>query len=94
MIAPGELSLIHQQLVGEYGGISVRLGEILMAKPAIWASMRLDKTSDSQTDKAWEATEMGKDETIYRLQLKTLEKILSSIKTRISVLQGEARNQY
>lgn len=92
--SPGELSEIRQYLAGEYAFVSGQLQDILMRKPDMWQLFRKDAGSDKQADRAYEGTEDGKLEAVYRLKLKAIEKLMSAIKTRIDIAMGEARNQF
>jgi len=91
---PGQLSELRLKLSGIYSFIASQLDDILLTKPGDWLSLREQTTSDTQADRKYELTENGKLEKIYRQQLKSCEKMMSAIKTRIEIIQGEARNQY
>lgn len=93
-LTPGQLSELRLKLAGEYSFIASRLDDIVMTKPQEWLYLREQSTSDNQADKKYELTENGKLEKVYRQQLKTCERMMSAIKTRIEILQGESRNQY
>lgn len=60
----------------------------------MWVAMREYYKSDTATDRAWQATELGKEETKTKLKLKALEKEMSAIKTHLKVKSDEARNMY
>lgn len=93
-LAPQALSNARSWLAGEYAFINGRLGEILGQKPSAWNSIRKEVNSDTAAERLWQQTQMGKDEMIYRLKLKSIEKLMSALKTKLEILQGEARNQY
>jgi hypothetical protein len=93
-MSPGELSELRMQLSADYSFTATRLDEILMLKPKEWLRIREKATSDNQADRKWELTDNGSLEKVYRQQLKTCEKMMSAIKTRIEVMTGEAKNQY
>src|SRR5690242_17396016 len=95
-IYPPELSEMRSWLAGEYAYINSQLIGILMKKPEKWKEIRYsgDVKSDTAAERIWQATEEGLKETIYRMQLKTIEKLSSAIKSRMEVLMGEAKNQY
>lgn len=95
-IPPNKLATWRLQLSGEYAFIAQRLAEVQMAKPDIWLAIRERDgiTSDAQADREWERTEQGKNERAYKTQLKYLEKIMSALRTRINVAEGEAYNQF
>lgn len=93
-ISPGELAAMRMFLSGEYAYISGQLESVLMRKADTWLVLREKTGSDKQADKQWDASSDGKLETAYRLQLKSIEKISSAIKTRLDIAAGEARNQF
>lgn len=89
-LTPGELSDIRVWLAGEYAYLGGKLCEILEKKPAIWNELRKDTKSDSQAEKLWEATGRGIEEMRLRIERKDMEKIMSALKTKIEIMQGEA----
>ncbi len=91
-LAPIRLSEILQFLVSEYGRKGMRLNEVLKRKPLAWTKLRLNTKSDTSAEREYQATEDGMSETSIRLEMKILEKLMSVVKVRISILQGEARN--
>lgn len=93
-LTPGQLSELRLKLAGEYQFTASLLDQILISKPQQWLYLREDSTSDTQADRKYELTENGKLEKVYRQQLKTCERMMSAIKTRIEVMAGEARNSY
>ena len=93
-LTPGQLSELRMKLSASYAFIASRLDDILLTKPQEWLQIRDKCTSDNQADKKYELTDNGKLEKVYRQQLKTCEKMMSAIKTRIEIMSGEARNQY
>ena len=95
-IFPTQLSKMRVWLAGEYAYINSQLIGILMKKPDKWKEIRYNgqTKSDTAAERMWQATEEGLQETIYRMNLKTIEKLSSAIKSRMDVLMGEAKNQY
>lgn len=81
-------------LSGHYAYISDKLSAILQAKPAIWNQMRSSSgiKSDTACERVWQATEMGIEETKYKLQLKSLEKQMAALRALLQLYQTEARN--
>lgn len=94
--SPGELSELNMQLAGYYGLNATELDSLLSKKADDWIKMRSQEgvKSDAQADRLWEQTEAGSRERRLRLQQKTIEKLMSAIKTRISVMEHEARNTF
>jgi hypothetical protein len=93
-LTPGRLSELKLKLAGEYAFISDRLADIQKIYPQTWLALREKTSSDKQADRKWELSKDGYQKTIYKQQLKSIEKLISAIGTRISVLDGESRNQY
>lgn len=93
-LSPHELVEKRLWLSGEYAYLSGQLTEILMDKPAIWNELRRGVGSDTAAERVWQATENGLRETKLRLQLKSIEKLMTAIKTKIEIDLGEARNQF
>lgn len=92
MQTPHELAEIKMRKSAEYSRLSEQLGEILEVKAKAWESIRTGCTSDKQADQKWNSSEHGIKEMKIRLQLKSLEKEMSSISTFLRVLDTEARN--
>lgn len=95
IIAPGDLAEYRLQLAAEYGFLSEKLSKILRQKPDIWLEIRQREQigSDKLADKVWDSTDFGKDEMELRMSLKSIEKILSAISTRLQTYETEARLQ-
>lgn len=91
-MTPRELAEERIQLAGEYQKFSGDLEIILLKKPRAWLDLRATTNSDAAADKLWQASDDGLQETIIRIRLKAIEKKLSSLRTMLEVLQGEARN--
>lgn len=91
-MTPREYAKKRVQVTGLYSRDSESLEVILAQKPKIWLEMRKNAKTDSETNKLWEASEMGVEETLLKLRMKRYEKQLSSLKTMLDVLSQEARN--
>lgn len=91
---PTELAERRVRLSAEYSRMSEELGDILTIKASKWAEYRSTVKSDKAADRIWDATDGGLREMRLRLKLKAYEKQMSSIKTMVDVLTGEARNQW
>lgn len=89
---PEALSEELLELSNTYGTLSDELSEILEAKPKLWLSIRAQTKSDTSAERAWEATESGVRETVVKLKLKAIEKRMSALRTRLRVMDAEARN--
>lgn len=94
MTTPNEIADERVRLAGEYARDSELITEILTHKATLWMELRKDHKSDKATDKAWDATPLGIDEMRLRFKMKASEKMLSALKSKLEVLEGEARNTY
>lgn len=96
IITPGDLANYRLRLAAEYSFLSEQLGEILREKSEIWMEIRQREeiTSDKLADRVWEGTTFGKDEISLRLELKSIDKLMSSINTRLRTYEDEARHNY
>jgi len=92
--SPGRLSEIAVLLTTYYASLSEEIKDILIKKADEWIKLRVDHGSDRSTDRTWDATDDGKSEIKLRFQLKYVEKIISVIKLRLRILEGESRGQY
>lgn len=80
-------------LAGEYAFVMGQLEMILQRKPAIWSEMRKNFKSDTACERAWEATADGMNEAGLRLRAKSVEKMMSALKSLLRIAEGEAKNQ-
>lgn len=94
MQTPHELTEILMRLSADFGKKSDELGEILTLKASRWIELRKENKSDTATERAWQATDEGIKETKLKLDLKSLEKKMSAIKTHLKVLSDEAHSLY
>jgi len=90
----GQLSELRMKLAGTYQFIASRLDDVPMTKPQEWLYLRDQSKSVAEADRKWELTDNGKLEVVYRNRLKTCDRMMSAMKTRLEIMQGEARNQY
>jgi hypothetical protein len=91
---PAELTIILMELAADYSRKTDEFIQVLGRKAEVWAQLRERVESDKQADKAWEATINGRLETSLRLELKSLEKLMSALKTHLRVRETEAKNQW
>lgn len=93
---PGELSDELLQISYKASKYGEELGTILKDKAKIWLVIRAmpNIKSDKTADRHWDNTERGSREIDLRYKIKALEFRISAIKTKISVLNSEAHNQY
>lgn len=93
-VSPHELADMRLEMSHLYGSIDEGLLNILKRKPATWNEMRKSFKSDTACERAWQQTPDGIREIELRHNLKTLEKMMSSVKTMLEVMSVEARNSY
>ena len=91
---PGRMSEIAVELSAWYATLSEQLENILVFKADRWVVLRDSHNSDRATDRAWDATDEGKQEIRLRSQLKYLEKFISSLKLRLKIKEGESFGRY
>lgn len=80
-IYPQEAVEMRTQLAGLYAFYSEQLEDILMKKPSVWNSLRKEHKSDTATERVWEGTADGLNEKGLSLRLKSIEKMMSALKT-------------
>jgi hypothetical protein len=91
---PGRLAELLVLLSAKYAQCSNELETILLAKPSIWNEMRKDYKSDTATDRAFQATEMGLAELKWTMTEKKITKMMSAIRSMIQVRTNEANSVY
>lgn len=91
---PGELSATLMYLSADYARKTQDFTAVLGKKADTWSKLREAHESDKQADRAWDASLEGRWETSLRLDLKSLEKLMSAIKAHLRVKETEARNQF
>lgn len=79
-------------LAGEYSHIMGQLEIILQNKADIWATLRTGVKSDTACERSWQATAGGATETKCRLRAKSIEKMMSALKSLLRIAEGEAMN--
>lgn len=93
---PHELANARAWLGGHYAYLSGQLWEVLNIKPEHWNAIRFrgDIKSDTAAEREWQATTAGKLETKLRMEMKVSERLMSSLKTKLEIAQGESHNSY
>lgn len=94
MQTPNEIADERVRLAGEYARDTEKLIELLTQKAVLWIQLRTNSKSDKATDRAWDALPLGLEEMKLRLRMKASEKQMSALKTKLDVLEVEARNTY
>jgi len=90
--SPGQLSELLMEISAEFAYLISQLDEIQKTKAKEWLELRELTTSDSQADKKWDRTEKGIAENSLKNQVKAYDKLMSSIKRRLRIMELEAQN--
>ena len=101
---PNKLSELKITISAQYATWSEEISQIKAnQKPNAWVKIKYKKDdgdwrdkprSDTLTEQLWRTTEAGKKEVQLKYLLKGAEKLLSSIKDRLTVLGNEAYSTY
>lgn len=89
---PAELSAILLEFSADYAAKVDELQQLLVLKVATWQKLRGTVGSDTQAERAWQATPEGIAETGLKLQMKSLSQLMSALKTHLRNKELEARN--
>lgn|SRR3990167_3209023 len=90
--SPDELSEYLLQLAGEYAFLATKLEKLCVLKAEKWLELRENTTSDTQAEREWERTKEGLLEHSLKLQMKSIDKLSSAIKSRLRIKELEAQN--
>ncbi len=82
------------KLAGEYSFICGQLEDILTRKAGVWNELRKVEKSDTATERKYQATEDGLNEQGLRLRAKGIEKMMSSLKSLLTLANNQAKNLY
>ncbi len=93
-ISPDRLSEIAVELSSWYATISEKWSDIEVFRAERELAIRETVKSDRMAEKTYLASPEGKDWNRLRIQLKALEKHISSIKLRLRVKETEAYGRY
>ena len=69
-----------------------QLEVILQKKPAIWNEIRKNTKSDTSAEKSWQSSEDGTMETRLRLMAKSIEKMMTALKSLLRLAENESHN--
>jgi hypothetical protein len=86
---PDDLANLKIELATQYSHYSGSYEQILAKKPGTWKELRVNEKTDKATDRAWEATEAGISEVRLKLRLKAIEKLISSVSSKIGTVTNE-----
>jgi len=91
-LSPTELSEIHMKLAGEYAYKATELDALLIGKPEMWLALKENSKSDTEANRKWDMTPEGIKENSLKLQMKSIEKMMSALKSRMRIKELEATN--
>lgn len=91
-IYPAEAVEMRAKLSGLYSFYSEQYESCLIQKARQWKEFRLNHKSDKSAERDWETTEIGINEIGLRLRLKSIEKMLSALKSIIDMANVDYHN--
>lgn len=91
---PHQLADLRVKLGGAYAYYSDTLEGVLREKHGMYPELKERSKSEKEVDRLWMQTEQGLLEAQLKIRLKSIEKLMSSVKTLLDVLNTEARSQY
>ncbi len=68
--------------------------KVKKATELLYIRAKADVKSDAQASRVWNATLEGIKELELTFKLKSLEKLMSAIKTKLRIMSDESRNMY
>ena len=93
-MTPAQMADARMKLTGFYSTLVSVYNKANELNTREWMKIRPDFNSDTRASKAIEVSDLGTLEKKLKNELRALEKMISSLKQRIEIAQGEARNQY
>jgi hypothetical protein len=78
----------------DYVKAGKRMAELSHLKALWWKGFRSDYKSDVSAERSWDLAPEGEEMNTLRITMKGMEMKMSAIKTMLSVLEIESRNQY
>jgi hypothetical protein len=91
---PGKLSEMHFLLANEYASKSQELENLIEPSTELLRSLMIENKTVAKAQQLFELSNLGVREKKIKIQLKSLEKLLSAVKRRLETLSEESRNQY
>ena len=93
-MTPAQMADARMKLTGFYSTLTTVYNKANELATRMWVDIRGNYNSDARANKAVEVTELGILEKKLKNELRAIEKMISSLKQRIEISQGEARNNY
>ena len=91
-IYPHEAVEMRAKLAGLYSFYSEQYETCIIEKARNWKILREKHKSDASAEKDWETTETGINEIGLKLRLKSIEKMLSALKSIIDMANVDYHN--
>jgi hypothetical protein len=92
--SPREIAEDRLILSKSYGRLSEMQAYLEMQRNVWWREHRQRFTSDTSAKREWGTTWEGEMHTKIKFKLKSLDKMISSLKSMLEVAQNELRNNY
>lgn len=93
-MTPAQMADARMRLTGFYSTLTSAFNKAEEMNTRKWIEVRPEYNSDTRATKAVEITDLGILAKKLKNELRAIEKMISSLKQRIEIAQGEARNQY
>jgi len=93
-MTPAQMADARMRLTGFYSTLVSVFNKANEINTQEWMKLRPEFQSDTRTSKAIEVSELGLLEKKLKNELRAIEKMISALKQRIEIAQGEARNNY
>lgn len=91
---PHQLADLRVKLGGAYAYYSETMESLLREKHLQYPLLKERSKSEKEVDRLWMQTQQGLLEAQLKIRLKSIEKLMSSVKSLLDVLNTEARSQY
>lgn len=94
VIAPADVSRYRQYLAGEFFFLSEQIIAVEKQYPKEWEKIRKTVSSDRRADMLFEQSDIGVDYATLKLRMKSVEKMLSALKSILEVYIKEGQNVF
>lgn len=91
---PGKLSEYHLLITHHFATKSQELEDLIDESVVSKRELLMEQNSVAKADRLYELSEIGVRERKLKVHLKSLSKILSSVRGRLTLLSEESKNQY
>lgn len=93
-MTPREMADARMRLTGYYSTLVSSHNKLDEICTLAWIAQRENYNSDTRTSKVIDASEAGVLRNKLKNEMRAIEKMISALKQRIEIMQGEQRNQY